>query len=579
MSLFSQIEKIVQDSFSQAGFEGFGSISESNRPDLCQFQSNDAFSIAKSQRMNPKIVCDQVVEILEQHPAMKEVSFAPPGFINISVTDDFLLKAFNEMIADKYFGIEQVGLGKSIVMDYGGPNVAKPLHVGHVRSAVIGESVKRIAKSVGYEVIADVHLGDWGLPLGLVITELQLRHPEWHCFQEGFNETTDDSVNITPELLYEVYPTASAKSKEDPEYLAKAREITAKLQEGHPGYQLLWEIIIEVSKRDIKKDYDKLDVSFDYWYGESDADSYIPGLMKTLEEKDLLRKSDGALVVDVVTDEDKSPMPPVIVEKSDGSSIYATTDLATIVQRQKDFNPDKIWYVVDKRQGLHFEQVFRVARKAQLVDEKTEFNFLGFGTMNGPDGKPFKTRDGGIMSLSSLVDMVQTSSYEKLKNTQENPSQEDALKIGTAAIKFGDLINHPVSDYVFDIEKFLSFEGKTGSYILYNNVRILAILDRLNAKEDYKVMSIKGDHDRNLILRLLRNPEVFLAAIDNQAPNNVAEATYQIAVAFAKFYTENNISKEADQMQKESWLGLLQATNRMLEFNLDKLGIQTVKKM
>lgn len=579
MSLFSQIEKIVQDSFSQAGFEGFGSISESNRPDLCQFQSNDAFSIAKSQRMNPKIVCDQVVEILEQHPAMKEVSFAPPGFINISVTDDFLLKAFNEMIADKYFGIEQVGLGKSIVMDYGGPNVAKPLHVGHVRSAVIGESVKRIAKSVGYEVIADVHLGDWGLPLGLVITELQLRHPEWHCFQEGFNETTDDSVNITPELLYEVYPTASAKSKEDPEYLAKAREITAKLQEGHPGYQLLWEIIIEVSKRDIKKDYDKLDVSFDYWYGESDADSYIPGLMKTLEEKDLLRKSDGALVVDVVTDEDKSPMPPVIVEKSDGSSIYATTDLATIVQRQKDFNPDKIWYVVDKRQGLHFEQVFRVARKAQLVDEKTEFNFLGFGTMNGPDGKPFKTRDGGIMSLSSLVDMVQTSSFEKLKNTQENPSQEDALKIGTAAIKFGDLINHPVSDYVFDIEKFLSFEGKTGSYILYNNVRILAILDRLNAKEEYKVMSIKGDHDRNLILRLLRNPEVFLAAIDNQAPNNVAEATYQIAVAFAKFYTENNISKETDQMQKESWLGLLQATNRMLEFNLDKLGIQTVKKM
>ena len=579
MSLFKEIEKIVKDSFSQAGFEGFGSISESNRPDLCQFQSNDAFAIAKSKKMNPKLVCDQVVAILEEHPAMEAVTFAPPGFINITVTDEFLLTAFNQMVNDVHLGIEQIGVGKSIVMDYGGPNVAKPLHVGHVRSAVIGESVKRIAQSVGYEVIADVHLGDWGLPLGLVITELELRYPEWQCFQEGFEGATDETVDITPELLYEVYPTASAKSKEDAEYLAKARDVTAKLQEGHAGYRLLWEIIIDVSKKDIRSDYDKLDVSFDYWYGESDADTYIPGLMDTLKEKNLLRESDGALVVDVVTDEDKSPMPPVIVEKSDGSSIYATTDLATIVQRQEDFNPDKIWYVVDKRQGLHFEQVFRVARKAELVNSDTEFHFLGFGTMNGPDGKPFKTRDGGIMSLSNLVQMVTDSSYEKLSQTQENPSMEDALNIGTAAIKFGDLINHPVSDYVFDIDKFLSFEGKTGSYILYNNVRILAILNRLEAKQDYEVKMIKGEHDRNLILKLLRNPEVFITAIENQAPNHVAEATYQIAVAFAKFYTENNISKESDTKQKESWLGLLQKTNQLLTFNLDKLGIKTVEKM
>lgn len=579
MSLFMEIETIVKESFTKAGFDGFGSISESNRPDLCQFQSNDAFSVAKSHKMNPKLVCDQVVEILQDHPAMEEVTFAPPGFINITVTDAFLLESFNKMVNDEFLGIQQVGKGKSIVMDYGGPNVAKPLHVGHVRSAVIGESVKRIAKAVGYEVIADVHLGDWGLPLGLVITELELRHPEWHCFQEGFNGTEDETVKITPELLYEVYPTASAKSKEDPAYLKKARDITAKLQDGHPGYRLLWEIIIDVSKKDIRSDYEKLDVSFDYWYGESDADAFIPGLMKTLEEKELLRESDGALVVDVVTEEDKSPMPPVIVEKSDGSSIYATTDLATIVQRQKDFNPDKIWYVVDKRQGLHFEQVFRVARKAELVDEETEFHFLGFGTMNGPDGKPFKTRDGGIMSLSSLVQMVTDSSYEKLTQTQENPSKKDALNIGTAAIKFGDLINHPVSDYVFDIDKFLSFEGKTGSYILYNNVRILAILNRLEATKTYEVKKIKGEHDRNLILKLLRNPEVFLNAIENQAPNHVAEATYQIAVAFAKFYTENNISKESEQEQKESWLGLLQKTSQIITFNLDKLGIKTVEKM
>ncbi|MEG0327613.1 MAG: arginine--tRNA ligase [Erysipelothrix sp.] len=579
MSLLSELQKIVASSYAAAGYEGFGTVSESKRPDLCQFQSNDAFAIAKQFKTNPKEVCEKVIKVLEENMIIDQVEFAPPGFINISVTDEYLVGMLHEMLDDSHLSIDQVGLGKKLVMDYGGPNVAKPLHVGHLRSAVIGESIKRIARSVGYEVISDVHLGDWGLPLGLVITELKLRHPEWDCFQDGFNADHDDSVTITPELLYEVYPTASAKSKEDDVYLAQAREITAQLQNGHPGYRLLWNIIVETSKKDIRKDYDKLGVDFEYWYGESDADAYIPGLMNTLKDKELLRESDGALVVDVVTDEDKKPMPPVIIQKKDGSSIYATTDLATIVQRQQDFHPNKIWYIVDKRQGLHFEQVFRVARKADLVDEDAEFSFLGFGTMNGPDGKPFKTRDGGIMSLSSLLSSVQQTSFDKLKATQENPSEQDALNIGVAAIKFGDLINHPTSDYVFDIDKFLSFEGKTGSYILYNNVRIGAVLEKMNVTKTLPVTQISGEHDRNLVLRLLRNPEVFATSFANQAPNVVAEATYQIAVSFAKFYTENNISKEEDETTKNSWLGLLQATQRILEFNLDKLGINTVSKM
>ncbi|CAM3611140.1 arginine--tRNA ligase [Erysipelothrix urinaevulpis] len=579
MSLLEKINVIVSVCFAEAGYPNHGQVTESKRPDLCQFQSNDSFVIAKEEKINPKIVCERVIEILERNPHLKNVTFAPPGFINIDVTDEFLLDSLSEMMASKTLGIKQIGVGQSIIMDYGGPNVAKPLHVGHVRSVVIGEAMKRIARTSGYDVIGDIHLGDWGLPIGLVILELQTRNPEWACFSDDFEETNHLTIEVYPEDLYEIYPYASAKSKEDDQYLKDARLITARLQEGHQGYRFLWKKIISASKQDIKKDYDKLDVEFDYWYGESDADVYIPQLMEILKQKDLIRESEGALVVDILTDEDKSPMPPVIVEKSDGSSIYATTDLATIIQRERDFTPDKYWYVVDKRQGLHFEQVFRVARKANLVSEDTDFNFLGFGTMNGPDGKPFKTRDGGVMSLSSLLQLVQDKSFKTLALTQKNPSELDALKIGTAAIKFGDLINHPSLDYVFDIEKFLSFEGKTGSYILYNNVRILAILEKMNVNKQLVVSEIVNQYDRNLILRLLKNPEVFNTAVTQQSPNVVAESTYQISVAFAKFYAENNIAKEKDRNRQASWLGLMQATTKILTFNLDKLGIQTVEKM
>lgn len=582
MSLKIELEKMVKDAFKACGYEGnVGNVTESKRPDLCQFQSNDSFVVAKQEKKNPKEIGEAVAAELDKDSRVKEAVFAAPGFINITMNDEYLIDSLYKMVNDENFGIKQIGSGETLVLDYGGPNVAKPLHVGHLRTAVIGEAVKRIGRASGYNVIGDIHLGDWGLPIGLVIYELKLRNPEWACFQEGFDADTDETITVTPELLYEVYPTASAKSKEDEDYLAAAREITAKLQSGHKGYYVLWEVILEVSKADVKKDYDKLDVEFDYWYGESDAVPYIPELMKTLNDKGLIRDSDGAKVVDVLEETDKSPMPPVIVEKSDGSSIYATTDLATIIQRQKDFNPDKIWYVVDKRQGLHFEQVFRVARKANLVGENTEFEFLGFGTMNGPDGKPFKTRDGGVMSLSSLLNTVQTTAKSKLLENNPNATDEDALRIGVAALKFGDLINHPSSDYAFDVDKFLAFEGKTGSYILYNNVRILGILERL--QQDPEVIApqktIASENERNLILLLLRNPEQFQMAMTEHSPSYVTENTYNIAAAFAKFYAEHNIIKEENAEQQNSWLNLLKVTHKTLEFNLDKLGIKTVKAM
>lgn len=582
MSLKIELEKIVKEAFNQCGFEGnVGNVTESNRPDLCQFQSNDSFAVAKKEKRNPKEVGEAVVEALNKNSKIKEATFAPPGFINITLTDEFLIESLDTMIRDHNKGIHQVGKDQTMVLDFGGPNVAKPLHVGHLRSAVIGEAVKRIARTSGFKVIGDIHLGDWGLPLGLVITELRERFPAWNCFQDGFTADSDDSIDITPELLYDVYPTASKKSKEDDAYLAKAREITAQLQEGHAGYRLLWKIIIETSKADVKKDYDKLNVSFDLWYGESDADAYIPELMQTLEDKNLIEISDGAKVVDVLEETDKKPMPPVIVQKSDGSSIYATTDLATIIQRQKDFNPNKIWYVVDKRQGLHFEQVFRVAKKAELVNADTDFHFLGFGTMNGADGKPYKTRDGGIMSLSSLLELVESTANIKLNESGRETNQDDALKIGVAALKFGDLINHPTSDYIFDVDKFLAFEGKTGSYILYNNVRILAILKRFNSEPSNidAMTKISSENERSLVLKLLRNPEQFLIAMNESAPNFITENTYQIAAAFAKFYAESNIAKEEDKDTQSSWINLLKITHQILEFNLDTLGIQTVKEM
>lgn len=551
---------IVKEAFKSCGYDLDVLVAVSKRPDLCQFQSNDAFKLAKQHGKTPEVIANEVIEVLSKDDRFSMVEFARPGFINMNVSDAFLLESLNNMMKDEHHYISQEGKDKRIVMDFGGPNVAKPLHVGHIRSAIIGESMKRIARRVGYEVIGDTHLGDWGLPLGLVIAELEvLGNPE-----------------ITAELLNEVYPRASAKSKEDEDFLKKARLITSELQKGNAVYQDLWKQIIEISKEDFKAIYDVLGVSFELWLGESDAYHLIPELMEVLESKDLIRISDGAKVVDVLEESDKAPMPPVIVEKSDGSSIYATTDLATILDREKTYNPDKIWYVVDKRQGLHFEQVFRVAKKADLIDEKTELYFLGFGTMNGTDGKPFKTRDGGIMQLKDLIQLAKEKAQEKLND------KDDALaiSIGTSAVKFGDLINDPTSDYVFDLDKFLSFEGKTGTYILYNIVRINGLLEKLGMDDSLnEVHSITDAYDRDLALKLLDNPESYDLAIENHSPSVIAERAYQIATSIAKFYAVHHIVSEEDKEKQKDWVNILKYARKILINDLHDLGIEAVEKM
>ena len=570
MNLKHVLDMKMQAAFAACGYEGFGFVTESKRPDLCQFQSNDSFRVAKETKKAPQIVATEVIEALLKDPAIKDAEFAAPGFINFNVTDAFLVEQLSQMTPEQHYGIDQVGSGKRVVMDYGGPNVAKPLHVGHLRSAVIGEALKRIARASGFDVISDIHMGDWGLPMGLVILELKTAHPEWACFQEGFEG--EFSLPISAQELNEIYPKASARSKEDEAYRKEAQNITAQLQNGHVGYFAVWKDIVRLSIEAIKKDYQPLSVDFEYWYGESDAEPFIPKLMETLETQGLLLESEGAKIVEVLEETDKKPMPPVIVEKSDGSSIYATTDLAFIIQRAEVFKPQEIWYVVDKRQHLHFEQVFRVSRKAHLLPQDTELKFLGFGTMNGEDGKPFKTRDGGVMSLAVLLETAEQAAAAHIEN------KADAIKIGVAALKFGDLINHPTSDYVFDIDKFLAFEGKTGSYILYNNVRIQSILSRFETVTP-AITSIYDEYDRNLALTILKNPTMIGYAIQDLSPHYVAESTYQIASSVAKFYAEHNISQETDTEKQSSWLGILKLAHEVMESNLAMLGIDPVSEM
>ena len=473
---------IVSAAFVKCGYpDASGVVTASDRLDLCQFQCNGAFAAAKLYKKAPAMIAGEVADVLKDEKIFSKAEAVKPGFLNLTLNDDYMISVASDIDKDSFCGIPQTEKPQTVVIDYGGPNVAKPLHIGHLRSAIIGEALKRLARACGCTVHSDVHLGDWGLQIGLVIAELSERYPDWKCFSPDFREG-EEVPQLSAELLCEVYPFASKKSKEDDNFKAKAHTATFELQNGRAGYIALWKEILRVSVADLKSNYEKLGVDFDYWYGESDADKYIPELMRILDEKHLSHESDGALVVDVAKEDDKAPMPPVIVRKSDNSSIYATTDLATIIQRNKDFSPDKIWYVVDNRQELHFTQVFRCARLAQLVPDSTELEFLGFGTMNGSDGKPYKTRDGGVMRLSDLIGTVTDASLERLKESSlvsvEN-KEDYARKIGMAAIKFGDLINHRSKDYIFDLDKFMSSEGKTGVYLLYTVSRINSIMKNI----------------------------------------------------------------------------------------------------
>lgn len=573
---------IVSDAFDKCGYDSkLGTVTASDRLDLCQFQCNGAFAGAKLYKKAPFMIADDVAKVLQSEGIFSKVDVVKPGFLNLTLSDDYMLKLTKEIEADKFCGVPQAEKPQTIIIDYGGPNVAKPLHIGHLRSAIIGESLKRLARACGNTVYGDVHLGDWGLQIGLVIAELNERYPDRKCFSEDFNADTDTVEPLSAELLCEVYPFASKKSKENEDFKAKAHTATFELQNGRAGYIALWKEILRVSIADLKDNYSKLDVDFDYWYGESDADKYIPELMKILEDKKLSYESNGALVVDVELESDKAPMPPVIVRKSDNSSIYATTDLATIIQREKDFHPNKIWYVVDKRQELHFTQVFRCARRAELVPAETELEFLGFGTMNGSDGKPYKTRDGGVMRLSDLIETVTNASLQRLENSSfvsEDDRESYARKLGMAAVKFGDLINHRSKDYIFDLDKFLSSEGKTGIYLLYTVSRINSIMKKAgDAKAEFT--GIYTDEERELMLKLIMTGDVFNYAMDEKAPNYICENAYQLAVSFSRFYHENHIMDEKDEAKKSSWLALAKLVRTVITKHLDILGIETVENM
>ncbi len=572
----------VSGAFEKCGYDpALGTVFVSDRMDLCQFQCNGAFAAAKQYRKAPFIIAEEVKNVIAESPDFLKVEVAKPGFINMTMTDEYLVKLLGDIINDEHLGIPQTESRDTIVIDYGGPNVAKPLHIGHLRSAIIGESLKRLARECGYNVVSDVHLGDWGLQIGLVIAELEERNPEWECFREDFTE--GKVPELSADMLNEIYPFASQKSKTDEAFKIKAHQFTADLQNGRPGYIAVWKEILRVSINDLKGNYEKLGVDFDLWYGESDADKYIDELVQTLTDKGLLHESEGAMVVDVELESDKAPMPPVIIKKSDNSSIYATTDLATIIQRNRDFSPKKIWYVVDKRQDLHFTQVFRCAKKAELVPADTELELLGFGTMNGSDGKPYKTRDGGVMKLSDLIETVTNAAAEKLRSSEfvsEEDHSEIAKRVGIAAVKFGDLINHRSKDYIFDIDKFLSFEGKTGTYLLYTVTRINSIIKKTNSENsEISISRLYTDAERELILSILLTGDVFRHAIDEKAPNYVCDNAYRLATVFSKFYHDNHILGETDEAKKKDWISLIAFTRKLILKHLDILAIEPVENM
>lgn len=563
-----------------------GKVVVSNRPDLCQYQCNGAMAGAKLYHKAPIMIANQVVESLQDNEMFESVEAVMPGFINIKLNSEFVAKYLNDMKeADKY-GCENKA-PETIVIDYGGANVAKPLHVGHLRSAVIGESVKRIERFMGNKVISDVHLGDWGLQMGLIITELECRKPDLVYFDESYTGEYPEEAPFTISELEEIYPCASAKSKVDEEFKEKAHQATLKLQSGYAPYTAIWKHIMKVSVEDLKKNYGNLNVDFDLWKGESDAQPYIPGLIQDLIDKKLAYESQGALVVDISKEDDTKELPPCIVRKSDGAALYATSDLATIIQREQDYKPNHYIYVADKRQKLHFTQVFRVSKKANIVDENTKMEFLGFGTMNGKDGKPFKTRDGGVMRLESLIAQINKAVYDKImenRTVSEEEANNTAKIVGLAALKYGDLSNQASKDYIFDIDRFASFEGNTGPYILYTIVRIKSILEKYkaesgNADVNLPVINTDNGSQMQLMLEVAKFNEIIENAAEELAPHKICSYVYDLSNAFNRFYHETKILAEEDQTKKAGYIALINLTINVLEQCIDLLGFSAPDRM
>lgn len=580
------IEQEMVTAFEKAGYDaGLAKVTISNRPDLCEYQCNGAMAGAKLYKKAPIMIANDVVTNLKESTIFETAEAVNPGFINLKLSGAFLADYMNSMQKEDALGVEKAAKPKKIIVDYGGANVAKPLHVGHLRSAIIGESIKRMGRFMGHEVIGDVHLGDWGLQMGLIITELGKRQPDIVYFQPDFEGEYPEEAPFTISDLEEIYPTASKKSKEDEAYRAEALEATYRLQQGDRGYRALWNHIMRVSIADLKKNYGRLNVEFDLWKGESDAQPYIPDMVQKLKEEGYAHEDQGALVVDVREEADTREIPPCIILKSDGASLYATTDLATIVERMKLYQPDELFYLTDKRQEMHFIQVFRTAKKAGLVKEDTKMTFLGFGTMNGKDGKPFKTRDGGVMRLEHLIGDIEEEMYRKIVDNHEidpQEAKETARIVGLSAIKYGDLSNQASKDYVFDIDRFTSFEGNTGPYILYTIVRIKSILNRYmsaGGNMESVILPAANESEKALMLELSRFNAVMENAFDEAAPHKICSYIYDLANALNRFYHETKILSEEDEAKKESWIQVLALTRRVLETSIDVLGFSAPDRM
>ena len=582
------MEDAVKEAFTKAGYEEkFARVNVSNRPDLCEYQCNGAMAAAKTYKKAPIMIANDVVAFLKENELFSMAEAVNPGFINLKIAPAFLTKFLNEMQADENLSIEKEKAPKTIIIDYGGPNVAKPLHVGHLRSAIIGESIKRMGRFLGHKVIGDVHLGDWGLQMGLIITELKKRSPELVYFDDSFEGDYPEEAPFTVSELEEIYPCASAKSKVDEEFKEKAHQATLKLQSGYAPYTAIWKHIMKVSVEDLKKNYGNLNVDFDLWKGESDAQPYIPGLIQDLIDKKLAYESQGALVVDISKEDDTKELPPCIVRKSDGAALYATSDLATIIQREQDYKPNHYIYVADKRQELHFTQVFRVSKKANIVDENTKMEFLGFGTMNGKDGKPFKTRDGGVMRLESLIAQINKAVYDKImenRTVSEEEANNTAKIVGLAALKYGDLSNQASKDYIFDIDRFASFEGNTGPYILYTIVRIKSILEKYkaesgNADVNLPVINTDNGSQMQLMLEVAKFNEIIENAAEELAPHKICSYVYDLSNAFNRFYHETKILAEEDQTKKAGYIALINLTINVLEQCIDLLGFSAPDRM
>ena len=592
-TLIDLITEQVTNAFTGQGYDAkYGKVTLSNRPDLCEYQCNGAMAAAKEYKCAPFMISDKIAQALAENELFESVESVKPGFINMKVSPAYLAKYVSDMKADEgRFGCDKASHPKTIIVYYGGANVAKPLHVGHLRSAVIGESIKRIGKFMGHHMIGDVHLGDWGLQMGLIIVELKERKPDLVYYDESYTGEYPKEAPFTISELEDIYPTASKKSKEDEAFREAAMEATSQLQAGRRGYRALLAHILDVSVTDLKKNYDNLNVSFELWKGESDAQPYIPDMVQMMKDKGFAYMSEGALVVDVKEDTDTKEIPPCIILKSDGASLYSTTDLATIVMRMQDYNPDAIIYLTDQRQSMHFVQVFRCARKTGLVGPDVELTHIGFGTMNGKDGKPFKTREGGVMRLEYLLDEINEEMLKKITENQkekenldisEEEAKQTAKTVALAAVKYGDLSNQASKDYCFDIERFTSFEGNTGPYILYTIVRIKSILKKYTAKNTLPDAPILGAHsasEKNLMLVLSRFNAMMENAYEEKAPHKICAYIYELANAFNGFYHETKILSEEDFKVQASYIGLLVLTKNILETCIDVLGFSAPDRM